>query len=194
MAHTYSCGTKTTMTHLITQIVCSHRSGATFEDLTTWLVCVAPTVMNDVGLHPDLLRMWDHLSRGLLYFLRYSEGQHTPNQILTAQNHLLRYAVLAETAWTVSHICTLQLHVAVVHLAVQCLLCGVIAFLLEAWVERTQQVVKRITKYRATKFPEVVAVSYLLQQWALQKQRHDHPELRDDAPPDHPHGVEHDGR
>ena len=37
-------------------------------------------------------RQWEHLRFGCLYFLRYHEGQHTADRILSAQTHLLQYA------------------------------------------------------------------------------------------------------
>lgn len=40
--------------------------------------------------------MWGHLRAGVLYFMRYEEGQHTVDGILAAQKELLKYAKLAE--------------------------------------------------------------------------------------------------
>lgn len=40
--------------------------------------------------------MWRDLRHGVMYFMRYDEGQHTPERILAAQNSLMSYAKQAE--------------------------------------------------------------------------------------------------
>lgn len=41
-------------------------------------------------------RMWANLRDGVLHFMRFEEGQHTPERILAAQKKLLEYGKIAE--------------------------------------------------------------------------------------------------
>lgn len=56
-------------------------------------------------------------------------------------------------------LCTFKLHLAVCHLADQVRSCGPAFFSLEFWIERMIQLLKRLTKYRATCDPEAIFVN-----------------------------------
>lgn len=47
--------------------------------------------------------MWYSLRQAVLYFMKFHEGQHTPELILEAQEHLLQYGKLAEAVRPTSH-------------------------------------------------------------------------------------------
>jgi len=65
-----------------------------------------------------------------------------------------------------SALCTFKLHLAAIHLPDQVRACGAS---LEYWVERMVQVYKRMIKYRATAYPELIFINaYLLQRACLQ--------------------------
>jgi len=68
-----------------------------------------------------------------------------------------------------SALCTFKLHLAAIHLPDQVRACGASFFSLEYWVERMVQVYKRMIKYRATAYPELIFINaYLLQRACLQ--------------------------
>lgn len=48
------------------------------------------------GIRQTFERMWTLLRCAVLYFMRYEEGQHNENGILSAQRYLLEYGALAE--------------------------------------------------------------------------------------------------
>lgn len=68
--------------------------------------------------------------------------------------------------------CTYKLHLAACHLPDQVRVCGPSFFSLEYWIERMVQLLKRLTKYRATLNPEIIFVNGHLLQEALMRLHH----------------------
>ena len=58
-----------------------------------------------------------------------------------------------------SKLCTMKLHIAACHLPDQVRSCGAAHLVLEYWVERLVQLVKRLIKYRSTGCPELLFVN-----------------------------------
>jgi hypothetical protein len=84
--------------------------------------------------------MWQHLRKGLLYFMSYAKGQHREALWKRARNYLLRDARLAEeNTQGGKRLCTQQLHTAVRHLVDHVDWYGPSAFRAEFWVERMVQ-------------------------------------------------------
>lgn len=113
------------------------------------------------------MNLWEPLRKALLYFTTYQAGQQSDGQIDEAQNALMAYADLAETTFGMHRLMTMQLHSAVVHLADMVGAYGPSAHRMEFWVERMMQELKRVTKYRPSQSPELVAVNGWLLQSAL---------------------------
>ena len=117
---------------------------------------------------PDkVMDMWSPLRKALQYFTRYSHGQHTEDKWKEARDALLEYARLAEKTFKMHRLTTMQLHSAVVHLVDMVQAYGPAAFRMEFWVERMMQVLKRVTKFRTSCSPELVAVNAWLLMRAL---------------------------
>ena len=138
--------------------------------MSDWLVfitVVSPLVCSADSFPTDVMKLWAPLRKALLYFVRYSDGQHTPAQWNAARDSLLTYARLAEETFNMHKLLTLQLHSAVVHLVDMVQAYGPSAFRMEFWVERMMQVLKRVTKFRTACSPELVAVNAWLLQRAL---------------------------
>jgi hypothetical protein len=150
--------------------------------MSDWLVfitVVSPLVCSATNFPPEVMKLWAPLRRALLYFLRYSHGQHTAAQWNKARDDLLCYARLAEKEFGMHRLLTLQLHSAVVHLVDMVQAYGPAAFRMEFWVERMMQLLKRVTKYRTACSPELVAVNAWLLQRALWLLEAEHEGIQD---------------
>lgn len=148
------------------------------EAWAIWLD-VLPYIVHGVELPADIAEMLGLLREGALYFLRYREGQHTLSQIDAAQDKLLRYAAMAEERFGGFRLMTPLLHTLVVHIPAQARALGPTAFCAEFWVERTMQEMKRVTKYRSTVYPELLAVNSWLIRAALRQHAAQHEGLRE---------------
>ena len=146
---------------------CRESGDMTMSDWIIFLRVVSPIILHNAGVNEDVLRLWEPLRKGAMYFLDYREGQHQPSLIDAAQNYLCQYAYLAERLIPDTRLSTVQLHCCVVHLAEHVRLYGPSAFRTEFWVERMMQTLKRITKYRTMNSPELVAVAAWLLKRAL---------------------------
>lgn len=141
----------------------------TMSDWQTFISVLSPLVCSGDLFPPAIMDLWEPLRKALLYFTRYHPGQHTDEQLSAAQNSLMEYAHLAETTFKMHKLMTLQLHSACVHLADMVSAYGPSAHRMEFWVERMMQELKRITKYRTSCSPELVAVNGWLLQSALMR-------------------------
>ena len=139
----------------------------TMSDWIVFLDTVSPLVLSGDSFPKEVMQMWVPLRRALLYYVRYWDGQHTEANWQQARNDLLKYARLAEDNFGMQKLMTMQLHTAVVHLTDMVIAYGPAAFRMEFWVERMMQVLKRITKFRTSCSPELVAVNAWLLQSAL---------------------------
>lgn len=149
--------------------VCRDVNTMTMSDWQVFIAAVSPVVCSDVTFPAAVMELWAPLREALMYFTRYHHGQHSDTRIADAQHALLQYACLAEQKFKLHKLTTLQLHSAVVHLADMVRAYGPAAFRMEFWVERMMQVLKRVTKFRTTCSPELVAVNAWLLQIALMR-------------------------
>jgi len=117
----------------------------TMSDWQVFISVVSPLVCSADSFPKEVLDLWAPLRKALLYFTRYSDGQHTKARWDDARNSLLSYARLAE---------------------------------MEFWVERMMQVLKRVTKFRTSCSPELVAVNCWLLQSALLRLESLHDDIR----------------
>jgi hypothetical protein len=127
------------------KLVCSDLGSMTMEQWVLFVVVISPAVLFDVDVPHKAAQLWKPLRQGLLYFMSYRKGQHRPELWNTARNHLLQYARLVEEITGGKHLCTVQLHSAVVHLVDYVELYGPAAYRAEFWVERMVQVCCRRT-------------------------------------------------
>jgi hypothetical protein len=114
----------------------SHMSMAEWVD---WLACGAPYILHQAPVHHVFKRLFGFLRRGVLYFAQFSPGQHTEEQIDSAQRDLLNFAELLQQLLGPHRHLTFLLHVIVVHIAEQVRRCGASALMLERWIERLMQ-------------------------------------------------------
>jgi hypothetical protein len=145
------------------------------DDKLVWTDTVSAFALHGVRVPQVLRRMWGHLRKAVLYFMRYQPNQHALQHLEEAQNELLRYGRLVESTWHLHELATFNLHTCVVHVPEQARLCGATGFAAEWWVERLMQVFKRTTKYRCTRYPETSAVQHWLMVAALEDERMRHP-------------------
>lgn len=139
----------------------------TMSDWIVFLDTVSPLVLSGENFPPSVMQMWIPLRLALVYYIRYWDGQHTETHWKQARDDLLKYARLAENNFRMFKLTTFQLHSAVVHLTDMVKAYGPAAFRMEFWVERMMQVLKRITKFRTSCSPELVAVGAWLLRMAL---------------------------
>ena len=139
----------------------------TMSDWQVFIAVVSPLVCAGRLFPNAVMEMWAPLQRALLYFTRYNHGQQVEECIVEAQNDLLAYASMVEDTFKLHRLATHQLHAAVVHLADMVRAYGPSAFRAEFWVERMMQLMKRVTKYRTSCSPELVAVHAWLVRAAL---------------------------
>lgn len=66
------------------------------ETFSLFVLHDLPWREEDSHLRQVFERLWSLLRTGVLYFMRFEEGQHTPDRILNAQKSLLEYGALAE--------------------------------------------------------------------------------------------------
>jgi len=66
------------------------------ETFSLFILHDLPWRAEDQEIKEVFVRMWTLLRTGVLYFMRFEEGQHTDDRILKAQKSLLDYAALAE--------------------------------------------------------------------------------------------------
>lgn len=136
--------------------------------MSDWIVfidVVSPVVCSDPSFPQEVMNLWAPLRQALLYFTKYRPGQHNEAMLQKGQEAFVEYSQLAQKAFKLHKLSTIQLHSATVHLVDMVKAYGPSAFRMEFWVERMMQVLKRVTKYRTTCSPELVAVnSWLLEQ------------------------------
>ena len=150
----------------------------TMSDWQVFISVVSPLVCSADSFPKEVLDLWAPLRKALLYFTRYSDGQHTKARWDDARNSLLSYARLAEQTFRMHKLLTHQLHCAVVHLVDMVQAYGPSSFRMEFWVERMMQVLKRVTKFRTSCSPELVAVNCWLLQSALLRLESLHDDIR----------------
>lgn len=141
----------------------------TMSDWQVFISVLSPIVCSGDLFPPAVMDLWEPLRDALLYYTRYRPGQHTATHLAAAQDSLMKYANLAETTFNMHKLMTLQLHSALVHLSDMVTSYGPSAHRMEFWVERMMQELKRITKYRTSCSPELVAVNGWLLQSALMR-------------------------
>ena len=146
---------------------CRDLNTMTMSDWQVFISVVSPLVCSADSFPKEVLALWAPLRKALLYFTRYSDGQHTKAGWEEARGSLLSYARLAENTFRMHKLLTHQLHYAVVHLVDLVQAYGPSSFRMEFWVERMMQVLKRVTKFRTSCSPELVAVNCWLLQSAL---------------------------
>ena len=73
------------------------------ETFSLFILHNLPWREEDHEIKDVFVRMWTLLRSGVLYFMRFEEGQHTADRVLEAQQSLLKYAALAEEVCTCSH-------------------------------------------------------------------------------------------
>ena len=151
----------------------------TMYDWIVFITAVSPLVCSGQHFPQEVIDMWAPLREALIYFIRYSDGQHTEERWKRARNNLLKYATLAEKTFAMHKLTTMQLHSAVVHLVDMVQAYGPSAFRMEFWVERMMQVLKRVTKFRTSCSPELVAVNCWLLQRALLRMEANHPGIQE---------------
>ena len=144
------------------------------EDWKTWACDTSPIALHGAGVSDEIMEMWGHLRNAIIYNLIYFHNQHQARYIDEAQDELAAYARLAEKHFGQHELLTLVLHVLVMHLPDQARWRGPPAFSGESWVERLCGAFKVLTKYRAFRWPECVAVNHLLFDSALHELRLSH--------------------
>lgn len=82
---------------------CRHRGSWLMEDWLAFTETFSLFLLHDLDWEDDeadvklvFEDMWTRLRQGVLYFLRFEEGQHTSDRILEAQNCFLEYGKIAE--------------------------------------------------------------------------------------------------
>lgn len=60
------------------------------------VLCNLPWTRAEASVRATFETQWTHLRKSALYFLRYREGQHTPEQLDENAAHALSYAGSAE--------------------------------------------------------------------------------------------------
>ena len=151
----------------------------TMSDWSVFIAAISPVVCSGASFPASVLELWAPLRHALVYFTRYSDGQHTEARWKEARDSLLEYARLAEQTFCMHKLATMQLHSAVVHLVDMVQAYGPSAFRMEFWVERMMQVLKRVTKFRTSCSPELVAVNCWLLQRALLRLEANHEGIQD---------------
>lgn len=111
--------------------------------------------------------LWEPLRKALMYFTTYQPGQQAEQRVTEAQDLIIQYAHMAEKTFGMHRLMTMQLHSACVHLVDMVKAYGPSAHRMEFWVERMMQDLKRVTKYRTSCSPELVAVNGWLLQSSL---------------------------
>lgn len=139
----------------------------TMSDWQVFISVISPIVCSVPAFPAAVMELWEPLRKALLYFTTYHAGQQTEERLQAAQNSLIEYAYLAETTFGMHLLMTMQLHSAAVHLVDMVRAYGPAAYRMEFWVERMMQELKRVTKYRTSCSPELVAVNGWLLQSAL---------------------------
>lgn len=73
------------------------------EQWMDFLTVFSPALLHDLPWQPQdahlqdaFETMWGDLRKGCLFFVRYTDGQHTEEQILAAQNHLRAYGAKSQ--------------------------------------------------------------------------------------------------
>lgn len=66
------------------------------ETFSLFLLHDLPWKAKESRLQKLFEEQWTLLRSSVLYFMKYQEGQHTKERILTAQKDLLKYGELAE--------------------------------------------------------------------------------------------------
>jgi len=119
---------------------CRDFNTMTMSDWQVFISVVSPLVCSADRFPKEVLALWAPLRKALLYFTRYSDGQHTKAGWEEARGSLLSYARLAEKTFRMHKLLTHQLHYAVVHLVDLMQAYGPSSFQMEFWVERMMQV------------------------------------------------------
>lgn len=73
---------------------------AFLETFSLFLLHDLPWKREDKEVRLHFERLWGHLRKGCLHFMRFVPGQHSWEHILTAQSELLAYGKLAEEVCT----------------------------------------------------------------------------------------------
>jgi len=69
------------------------------ETFSLYLLHDLPWKAADAEVKKIFEELWGLLRDGVLYFMRYEDGQHTWDRILDAQKSLLQYGKRAEQVW-----------------------------------------------------------------------------------------------
>lgn len=70
------------------------------DTFSPFLLHSLPWKAADEPVKKVFIELWGLLRDGVLYFMRYEEGQHTEERIMAAQKSLLQYGKRAEEVWT----------------------------------------------------------------------------------------------
>ena len=112
----------------------------TMEDRLAWTDTVSVYALHEAGVPDRIMEMWGHLRTAVIYFLRYTENQHSEADIDAAQNEIFKYAAMVQETFGLHELATHNLHTCMAHVAEQARECGATAFDAEWWLERLMQV------------------------------------------------------
>lgn len=76
---------------------------AFLETFSLYLLHDLPWKPGEKEVRMKFERLWGHLRKGCLHFMRFVPGQHTWERVLQAQEELLAYGKLAEEVCVIDH-------------------------------------------------------------------------------------------
>ena len=137
-----------------------------FEELATFIEITGAlafwSIKDNAGTPPRMIEMWTHLRSYAMYFVFYQPGQHTTEQIRTAQNHIFKFAEFAEAKMG-GRLCSLLLHRATMHLPEQVLTAGPSGYMREDFGERgVREGKERVTRHAAKDAAQASAACCML--------------------------------